>query len=45
MLSFTQGNVAGGTADLVLTALLAGALAAGLGVVTALASVRLQRMA
>jgi uncharacterized membrane protein YjjB (DUF3815 family) len=44
MLSFAQGNVAGGTADLVLTALLAGALAAGLGVVTALASVRLQRM-
>ncbi len=43
MLLFAQGDVAGGTGDLVLTALLAGALAAGLGVVTALASVRFHR--
>lgn len=42
MLAFAQGDVPAGTADLVLTALLAGALAAGLGVVTALAGVSRQ---
>jgi uncharacterized membrane protein YjjB (DUF3815 family) len=43
MLAFAQGDTPAGTADLVRTALFAGALAAGLGTVTALAALRLRK--
>jgi uncharacterized membrane protein YjjP (DUF1212 family) len=45
MLAFAQGDIPGGAAELVRTGLLAFALAAGLGVATALAGLRLRRPA
>jgi uncharacterized membrane protein YjjB (DUF3815 family) len=44
MLAFAQNDVSSGAANLILTALLAGGLAAGLGVVTAIAGIRFKKV-